>query len=626
MTPSAVATTPSNEPYKRVYPDWKPSTASFDKPDIASTSNAEIDRDKSLWRKSNLNSPQSEGSYRLSHSRSRDSPLQSVAEEEHRKQTERRSSEAEYEPVYQKQEKQLVGITSDSHSIYIRPSSVNGTATSSPKSQDGASYNKIEIDSDNIETPPVTRRNIGSNKSLLAKSQANRSLARRISDDGTDDKENVNGVKSNEKVGEVDPLGDGQFDRYSAARRTRRYRRPTDHSSGNEDRNEAMSETPSPTDDENKIELKCDRTQPKSDTKHANILSRMGKVGQNLSSIDQEAVREAIRNLKSPTEVPERIWSPPREIVIKDNRISSSTSQPLKGAQHELNDEGFEETQSLVSDTPSHGKESTSSCNEPIDGNQTDNNREKIERTTSSESTTNDTSESQSSSKRRSIPKSMTMQKLIERNEVSLERSRSLRSGNLAAIGRSTTLPKRTNSLRKTEITSTHKRPVERSSSRNSLRSSRSSLNSSASTNTVKNMPLRPPSSLLSPKPKKSSPENGSSSSPASKLSTAKLSSASRAPASRSSSSGSSISASPRRNVSVKMSPSPTGKESRPAFRSAVSKSNQNSTSNRSMTSPSARLNNLTKSIATKTSSRVSNFMRPTTASATKISSNPKGK
>lgn len=87
------------------------------------------------------------------------------------------------------------------------------------------------------------------------------------------------------------------------------------------------------------------------------VVHRIGKIGKSMSRISQEDVREAIRSLKSPT--PEREWS------TKDMfRDASVAVKGCKMISHELNDEGFEETQSLVSDTPSHGKDSTSSCNE----------------------------------------------------------------------------------------------------------------------------------------------------------------------------------------------------------------------------------------------------------------------
>lgn len=624
-----------------------------------------------MWRKSNLNVPNTseemDNGNRATRNRSREpTPLQSIVEEDKRrnlnstadklidessKSAARRSSEAmEYEPVYQKQDKTSVGITSDQHSIYIRPPASSPTSTASiSRSGDQASYNSIEIDSDNIETPPTVRRGL-SNDSSMRKSQAIRSINRQISDDNVEDEKS--NQKPLDKSNEVDPLGDGQFDRHSSARRTRRYRRLTDHSSGNEERNDTSPETSSPTDPVKELRTSCSTTSitlntRKNDaTNDPNILSRVGKIGRNLSSINQEAVQEAIRNLKSPTETPERIWSPPREIVIKDR--APTVPQPMKVAQHELNDEGFEETQSLVSDTPSHGKESTSSCNDQPDSNQTMEDRSNIVRMNSSESASNEVSAAESTSNRRSLPKS-TVQKLLERNQESLERSRSLRTRNPVATPqqRNQSLPKRANSMRKSETSSlASKRDVERSSSRNSLRSSRSSLNSSASTNTVKHLALKTPSlhssSTLLDSRKKPLSSSGPSSSSKS-ISTSKLSSP-RTPASRSSSSGSSIGPSPRRSAGLKTSPpslssstSPTHSKEysashRSTYRTPASNSSHSNSSltsnlstNRGSASPAGRLSNLTKGITGKTSSRVSNFMRPTAASATKMS-NPKGK
>lgn len=665
-------TTPTNasEPYKRVYPDYKPSNV-YDKAE--NTANTDpSQRDKSIWRKSNLNLPNSpeedEYANRTAKNRSREqTPLQSIVEEDRRRNlnatidkqndespksaTRRPSESIDYEPVYQKQDKTSVGITSDQHSIYIRPV----TSPTSTVSNNKTAYNTIEIDSDNIETPPTVRRGLSNEKGLnssMRKSQVMRNINRQISDDTAE--EGKSDQKSADKPNDVDPLGDGQFDRHSSARRTRRYRRLTDHSSGNEERNDTTPESPSPTDPVKELRTSCSTTSitlstRKNDaTNDPNILSRVGKIGRNLSSINQEAVQEAIRNLKSPTETPERIWSPPREIVIKDRALV--VPQPIKVAQHELNDEGFEETQSLVSDTPSHGKESTSSCNDQPDSNQTIEDRSNIVRMNSSESASNDISVTETSSNRRALPKSA-VQKLLERNQQSLERSRSLRARNVNVATqpqqRNQSLPKRANSMRKSEPSSlANKRDVERSSSRNSLRSSRSSLNSSTSTNTVKHLALKtsPNHSSSTVLDSRKKPNSTSGPSATSKSITTKLSNA-RTPASRSSSSGSSIGPSPRRSaVGLKTSPpslssstSPTHSKEytttqrssyrTPASHSSLSNSSltSNMSTSRNSASPSGRLTNLTKGITAKSTNRVSNFMRPTAASATKMS-NPKGK
>lgn len=693
-TITVTSSTPSVEPYKRVYPDWKPSTT-LEKTDVAANIEAIEEsrtRDKSAWRKSNLNVPNSFEEVEPQPGRltrpttapaaTTNVPLQSIVEEDRRKQ---------HLPLVTVSGLRSPPASSDHHQGLPhshRPqlqSMTSPTATTSQQHRHNAqrtpmdegtdiTYNKVEIDSDNIETPPAVRRNIGADSKLagISGSSSRKLASTRITDGGEEKASSSTKPTSLNNSGEIDPLGDGQFDRYSLARRTRRYRRPTDHSSGNDDRTDTTPDTPSSSEpsvclNETKMSIRDNTVEsskkssttseskeiPLIDTKHAHILSRVGKVGRNISSINQEAVREAIRNLKSPTETPERIWSPPREIVAKDKSNAMQVA-PIKVAQHELNDEGFEETQSLVSDTPSHGKESTSSCNDQTD-NKPDPKLIRLKSTDSTASGLNGTSELPS--KRRIIPKS-TVQTLLERNRQSLERSRSLRASNAAGAAlRNTIMPKRTNSLRKSDPNSIqHKRDVERSSSRTSLRSSRSSLNSATSTNTVRNIALKTSTARTSPrldvKVAYKKPLSTYNNSPTKGNSTPKqlvTSPSARTPASRSSSSGSSIGQSPRRSNAMKSNglstnPMPvynnnsfkenqtsvTSSPSRPAFRSAVSNSSHSNLSLSSSTNrnqPSSRLSNLTKGIAAKTSSRVNNFMRPTTASATKMSAtSAKGK
>lgn len=731
--PATTISSPSPETYKRVYADWKPSTT-LEKTDVVGTIEAIEDaqmtrsRDKSIWRKSNLNSTnipeETEINGRPSHFSATtplpSAPLQSILEEDRRKSFIqqlgerapsdrlhiyiRRPSDAPSESTssgfkHHDDNTSNVTITSDQHSIYIRspsPSEPKSPRTSAQQTMKDLSSpiaspskrvnqpglissdstnNKIEIDSDNIETPPVTRRNIVTENKTIAnpvrKLQTPRPLHRRTLDEsGGDNNSSIN--QKPEKSIQSEVLGDGQFDRYSVARRTRRYRRPTDYSSGNEDRAETSPELSSPTEStvrksiSHNTNLCLEKMQSGersesvdrwpssisngmddddsilSSRASTELLSRVGKVGRNLSSINQEDVQKAIRNLKSPTEAPDRIWSPPRDIVTKE-KIA-----PIKTSNHELNDEGFEETQSLVSDTPSHGKESTSSCTDQPD-NKTPK-RTKSLRGHSSDAKISSTN-SDSLLKKPNIPKS-----LLERNRQSLERSRSLRTTAVAPTTR-TVIPRRTNSLRKSTDTmvSPNKRDVERSGSRTSLRSSRSSLNSATSINTVRNVPLKAPRTIsvsldkaLYKKPLIL--QNTLAVTKPTPARSASVSATSRTPASRSSSSGSSIGHNMKRSQTKSATPtSGTGmllnsnsykdhhvptSTSRPAFRNAVSNSSH---SNSSLASngngnpspqrnvPSVRLSQLTKGIVSKTA-RVSNFMRPTTASATKTLTGPKGK
>lgn len=745
--PEEKPTTSSPDTYKRVYPDWKPSTA-LEKTDVVGTIEAIEDaqatrsKDKTAWRKSNLNTSKipeetesNSRSNRTSNTSNASSPLQSIIEEDRRKSIIqklgerpssdrlhiyiRRPSDAPSETTRtddQTNNDSPVGITSNKHSFYIHsPTSVAEPRSPKSLAQSGnidlresttahtsnradclgglsdLTNNKIEIDSDNIETPPTTRRSIITENKTIAnpcrKLQTPRPLHRHTLNEISSEDVSLSDPKMADKPVEAEILGDGQFDRYSLARRTRRYRRPTDYSSGNEDRTETSPELSSPTEcmipksksQNNNMCLDKLQTSEKFDksddflnrwqsrrsperiddslmhmSKSADVLSRVGKVGRNLSSINQEDVREAIRNLKSPTEAPDRIWSPPREIVAKEKVATIKTSN------HELNDEGFEETQSLVSDTPSHGKDSTSSYTDQPDS-KTPKRTKSLRSNPSRSDSLMSSLKSDSPQKKRPTPIKSTVQNLLDRNRDSLERSRSLRSAAASPSNR-VAVPRRTASLRKTieNTTPSNKRDVERSGSRTSLRSSRSSLNSATSINTVRNVPLKtqrvaPITTITLDKTLYKKPLILQNTVPVSKTpskirSSSAIATSSRAPASRSSSSGSSIGPSIRRSQTKSATPtsgmgsglSTSFKEnhlstsvSRPAFRNAVSNSshsNSSLTSNSNVSaSPlrnngsSARLSQLTKGIVSKTS-RVSNFMRPTAASATKKFTGAKGK
>lgn len=751
--------TATNETYKRVYADWKPSTT-LEKADVVGTIEAIQDaaqprtvRDKSAWRKSTLNVPNSteettESARRLVRQRSRESvssgsPLKSIIEEDRRKSIiqqlgERSASDrlqiyirrpsdspdsaSEFKsPISPPQpiiDATNIPVTSDHHSIYIRP--LNGQTspaisssttetnisskqaipnvpqrvrrpTTSPPPADDITNNKIEIDSDNIETPPSIRRQLNAESVSTAttittptklattpnpcrKLQTPRPLHKK-----TIEENNARIKDTDQRDNDVDPeiLGDGQFDRHSSARRTRRYKRPTDYSSGAEDRNmgspDLSAENKQMLDNDldnitfPKVEDKDARLKrwqerlaclDKDDLKQTTIKTRVGKVGRNISSINQEDVREAIRNLKSPTETPERVWSPPREI-IKERNI------PTKASQYELNDEGFEETQSLVSDTPSHGKDSTSSCNEQADpaqkksattkttsstGSSITSSRIRPLRMTSSDSAgttaTGGGSSSESTKRKLAVPTSKAnVLSLLERNRQSLERSRSLRiTGSTGATSsvqqRSNMIPKRTNSLRKNDSSSsvTKRDVVERSGSRTSLRSSRSSLNSAVSTNTVKNVSQKSPRAMTLEKSIYKKPTVITS------PPTASSPIRSRMPASRSSSSGSSISTSIRRSpasakgLSVTNSfkenqsantTTPTTKYiartsslrlSPSAAPNSISAINTTSAKIKARLSAQVAATNIPTQTTTSKIQSVSNFMRPTAASATKFS------
>lgn len=644
-------------------------------------------RDKSAWRKSNLNVSSStedaeSDARRYRRQRSREgsitsvsgSPLHSIIEEDKKKNAlpveklqthSRNSSDSSSEmttppiadsnlnkqsiyirpPVEEVETVQSPTGAKHNSSIYIRP--FESDPLSSLEDQPNVprrvrrtylneTNNKIEIDSDNIETPPTVRKSFNHHPSSSSNSERTSSLASHKnikvprplhkSDEVGDNK--IQPTKTEQEV-----LGDGQFDRFSSARRTRRFKRPIDLSSATDD-NATNATTTSPdsisdasfpiltapnveasieektkiekiSSPTRKLDLKIPEILPTKESKNktnSDVVSRIGKIGKSISRISQEDVREAIRSLKSPT--PEREWN------AKDSfRLGPVSATKL--ISHELNDEGFEETQSLVSDTPSL---TTSSCNEDA----------KTQRDKPSKLPTTGIASIIETPKRRQVRPSNQLQTLLTRNQQSLERSRSLRGSPSISVTRSaSSTPRRTASLRRPETSQQtlslpkplpNKRlDVERSNSRTSLRSSRSSLNSAVSTNTVKKMPLKPSTSAtsVSSLPKKPLVVQNNSASSTRALS--------RVPASRSSSSGSSI------GPVVRKPPTPSASLRLSSTVSTSFKENQN---NRSKISPASSAastkTNASGSAGLKSASpsgRNSSFMRPTTASATKVKS-----
>lgn len=625
-------------------------------------------RDKSAWRKSNLNTSNSSeeaesDARRYRRQRSREgsitsisgSPLHSILEEDKKK----NSPAAEKTQTHSRNSsdsssEKLADSNLNKQSIYIRPPAeepTTPTAASSAKHNSSIyirpfesdplssledqpnvprrirrSYlsetnNKIEIDSDNIETPPTVRKNFNHHPSSSSNSERTSSIASH---------KNIKTprplhTQENVEQPPTEILGDGQFDRFSSARRTRRFKRPVDLSSATEDNvtNAATTSPDSisdasfslltssvecPVEDKKpeklaspKKELKTPEAVQTKETKNkvnSDVVSRIGKIGRSISRISQEDVREAIRSLKSPT--PEREWS--AKDTFRPGPISNT-----KILSHELNDEGFEETQSLVSDTPSL---TTSSCNEEA---------KKPDRIKASSGPAS----AAESPKRRPLARpSNQLQTLIVRNQQSLERSRSLRlTGPVTTTRSASSTPRRTASLRRPESTQqtlsvpksipNRRLDVERSNSRTSLRSSRSSLNSAVSTNTVKKMPLKPATTTSSASPKKPLVLQNTS------TSSTPIRTITRVPASRSSSSGSSI------GPTVRKPPTPSSSR----LTSTVSTSFKENQNNRSKISPAS------SAASTKTNSsggglksaspaaRSSSFMRPTAASATKVKS-----
>nr|CAD7589332.1 unnamed protein product [Timema genevievae] len=799
--PEEKATPPTSQ-YKRVYSDWKPT---IEKTDVVGAMEAIEEaqphtpvKDKSPWRKSNLNVPNStEGTEvdvrKLRRMRSRGSIdgsqatniLQSIKEEDKRKgmlsslaksspsqdrltlylrqpsgAPEPPEDKPESPPVFSQQTRPRSLELSDPGSASL-PSSplmsrsqllqkyrhsmdvpgefiksiVGDKETQEDEQQtlppsvprrlrkhreDSGISDRVEIDSDNIETPPATRRAFGdgrggthsmdeggytrrpvSQRSVLAEGRSQpgspdvsrsrrfigeertsveREEPSRVGHRTIEGEEKTGGDKTTRKLREEEEvLGDGQFDRFSSARRTRRYKKNVDSSdkeSGHGDevsptrrmevvspelvsekqvirpsavalKAQSYSVTSAPLkveDTESRLRKWQDRLRyrggkgdgsdmvteeaVKHITSAGEELQNLAKVTSRASSrlkADEDNGEEAkleqlstgtdgrgssshrnrVRSMIDPKQVEEAlkqrvvdrdrgatqhrsfisrsrqhpiIESSPVTVTangeekrfidrerrsrqksefIPEIKVQASTPSHIKTnrSEHDLNDEGFEETQSLVSETPSQG--TSSGCN--YEGDVTDSAKKsgdnvkrrpgRLIRADSSGSgdTSSSTNPPQLSppptatnislhgsllkpTSRRSVtPKT---ESIIERSKIlqprrsALERSSSVkmpgRSGSRdteESGARRSGLVHRSASLRKTDSQTSvcskasngpvqKRRSVERSNSRTSLRSSRSSLNSSTSVNTVKNVP--PPLSKSSSRSSVGSASRGS--------------------------------------------------------------------------------------------------------------------
>ncbi|XP_034249278.1 formin-J isoform X3 [Thrips palmi] len=711
----------SNPQYKRVYPDWKPT---IDKTDVVGTMEAIAEaqpplKDKSSWRKSNLNVPNTSEETelevrRLRRMRSRgnmdssstSNTLQAIKEEVKRKNV---PTVTEPEPTLLDKSKlrvdsgvvsapgspllsrsqilnkyrNTVDVTEDFFKSLVGrndekerdkdddqlPPSVPRRLRKPPSGENDIVSDRIEIDSDNIETPPATR------KVFYGLQQHNRRQTPRRSAS----KERVLSAESFTKMispdGQIkgqdeEEMGDGQFERFSSARRTRRYKKSQD--SDKEDQpplrredscDEAQSKLetsssqlipekqilrpntqqahssvisaaqelthplteesqkrlkkwqdrlnhrPSPeketgrdkvADDSDGVtqEALADISKSSKELQNLDVTSRAGRSSSRfLTGIDRNDVllalrnrpneskvtpRDRVRSMIEPSQVHEalkqsrgggeltptvpRVPKGPSACsqyllhgspavhtaktrqsneLIPEIRVQASTpaGHGKLRSEHDLLDEGFEETQSLVSETPSQGT-SSDVVDSPA--------RKKTAPLTRADSSgSGETSSSTNLATQASMNGLSSMPvKLPENSDIStvrqkLERSNSVKAafGSRAETGRSgsTVVPRRSPSLRQGNpqnsqpistrqnnrnssversnsrsslrgsrtslIADNHcgsplKKPtVERSNSRTSLRSSRSSLASATSVNTVRN--------ITSPVPKSSSHSNG---------------------------------------------------------------------------------------------------------------------
>lgn len=246
------------------------------------------------------------------------------------------------------------------------------------KRSDIDTIDKIEIDSDNIETPPATRKFLNYSRPGVERSPSTRSR----------DEEEI--------------LGDGQFDRFSSARRTRRYRKSQDgDESVKSDANEAEKQISRPTtlkvktyptdtflttskpatDEAEKVApaatheaAKVDNELPVERKKETVIKNKIpvlqssylrnSRLSATLPHSFKSKLLPSLNGEKSTEEKSDKLTNFKSRLPTKETTITHSNSfipeikvralTPTKSKmEHDLHDEGFEETQSLISDSPS---------------------------------------------------------------------------------------------------------------------------------------------------------------------------------------------------------------------------------------------------------------------------------
>ncbi|XP_056636252.1 formin-like protein [Diorhabda sublineata] len=499
--------------YRKINPAWQPSNT-IDNTDVVSAMETVEEaqfqvKDKSAWRKSTLNVANSteatkDDTFTNRHTLSRDKSLHSIDEDKALDRKNLISSLGERMP-------------SDRLTLYIRKPPTESTFISPPvvqshpnsqlQSSDGSSDNsKLEIDQDNIETPPATRRIIAptpvEKREPLMPGPCSRKTGRSNS--------SLVSVGTPDEPEDRLVLGDGQFDRYSATRRTRRYKR-------NQENPEII--TTSPTENvaaETQI-IKSPRqieiSQPIAVEPELDKESRL-KVWQDKLRNQNEQETKNGRRWRNQTGIKPSDVEMALQLNNRNSNISylapettKATSNkidiPIRKTKEHDNDEGFEETQSLMSESPSQGA-SSGGCNydtDVIDSTTqmvvTGYSNSKPIRQISVDSKTGDSSTSSEmtlpnysrpsvrTSRLQSLPSSKTPRPLVNQRKSSQD----------SALNKKSVIPRRSDSI-KTDMKPTNYSSkasgIQKSSSRNSIVSSRSSLNSASSISTVKKLPLKP--------------------------------------------------------------------------------------------------------------------------------------
>ncbi|XP_030750836.1 inverted formin-2 [Sitophilus oryzae] len=501
----------SQSNYRKTNPSWKPSST-LDNMDIVGAIETVEEaqpqvKDKSAWRKSTLNVANSteetqEEKVRGRHSSPRidkNLNLQSIKEDNDRKGLINSLAER---PATDKLTLYLIKpaeeVDSPVQGMKSNLANVPSKIRESQQSIDSSSVssNKVEIDQDNIETPPATRK-------VYIPTP-------------TEKREPVPPSPCKRMLSEMEnTFGEGQFDRFSAARRTRRYKRSTEPSetpSPTERTVESSPEAKSPISDTLKSTISDDIEEPKEirlkawqdklKTHNNTEPTRSSRRSRNQTGVSASDIQLALRmnEVSNSSTSGLKDFIPPASVKVESSKIDI----PRKGREHDK-DEGFEESQSLMSESPSQGTSSgggiyESDIPDPTDITHRSFKPFRVE--------TKDFKPEKSTKNLTALTPSRTV------DPKSLKRSSSVRE----PVKKAASQPRRSESIRKIEpksnVLTNKNNPIQKSNSRNSIASSRSSLNSATSVNTVKRLPIKTTNSLhAAPRTVQRTPSNKSISS-----------------------------------------------------------------------------------------------------------------
>lgn len=456
-------------------------------------------KDKSAWRKSNLNVANSTEETKDETSRYRHTlprSTNSYIDDEGRKNL--ISSLGERPPT----DKLTLYICQPSTSNMSRNAldSISPYTQSSEQSLEQNVSNKVEIDQDNIETPPATRRIFiptpVDKREPVQPNPCRRFMGRSSRDSlASPDEPEVSTV-----------LGDGQFDRFSATRRTRRYKRTTETPEVTSPELVAEKEiikpnlfnietsSPVSVDSASERETRLQAWKERLKTQFDQNCDTKNRRTRHQTSINQDDIKKAL-NLATPS-------SP---ISIANMDVSNTTSNTNRKTKEHDNDEGFEETQSLMSESPSQGASSGGNYEtDLVDSSHVVADYNKV-KPKIKDPVKNEISKSHKPTTRTTVTNQIKTNRNFDRNSALRQTTQE--------ISKKSVIPRRSGSLRKINSSQNNqnnkKNNVQRSGSRNSIVSSRSSLNSATSSSTVKRLPLKTNNAItVNNKPAQKTPNN----------------------------------------------------------------------------------------------------------------------